>query len=98
MRYGVYFGNKAIADLEVLNIYAAYIILSWIRKNLEGCSDPRIRGQHLMMEDIGHWKYRIGVYRLLVKIEKERILILSITGGADRHADSLWMLGGDRGE
>ena len=57
------------------------LIISWIRKNLEGCSDPRIHGKGLTANRSGEWRYRIGDYRLISHIQDDRVVILILEIG-----------------
>lgn len=41
--------------------------------------DPRQRGHALVGDYVGHWRYRIGNYRVIAKIEDGRMVIISIT-------------------
>lgn len=58
--------------------------LSWIEKNLEGCSNPRQHGKALAGNLSGQWRYRIGDYRLIVLIEDDRLVITALTVGHRR--------------
>jgi mRNA interferase RelE/StbE len=51
-------------------------IVSWIDKNLVGTGDPRRNGKALAGEFAGVWRYRIGDFRILAKIEDKRLVIL----------------------
>ena len=52
------------------------MILGWVRKNLEGCENPRQHGKGLTANRSGQWRYRIGDYRLIAEIHEDRIVIL----------------------
>ena len=80
MKYTVEFTQRALKDLKKLDCSTASLILGWIRKNLEGCENPRVHGKGLSANRIGQWRYRVGDYRLIAEIEdnKIRILILNI--------------------
>ena len=60
------------------------LILGWIRKNLEGCEDPRIHGKGLTANHSGEWRYRVGDYRIIAEIKDEKILILVLNIGHRR--------------
>ena len=60
MIYHVEFSKEALKTLKKLDKYTSLLIISWIRKNLEGCSDPRIHGKGLTANRSGEWRYRIG--------------------------------------
>lgn len=61
--------------------YTAAMLLGWIRKNLEGCEDPRQHGKGLTANRSGQWRYRIGDYRLLAEIQEEKVVILVLQVG-----------------
>ena len=82
--YRVLFTDAAKKKLKKLDKNTAKLILAWIRKNLEGCSDPRAYGKALRADPQGQWRYRIGDYRLLAEIEDDKIIILIINIGHRR--------------
>ncbi len=76
MNYHVKFTECARRELKKLDRYTATMIMGWIRKNLEGCTDPRQHGKGLTANRSGEWRYRVGDYRLLAEIQDGKILIL----------------------
>lgn len=84
MTYRVEFTKEALRELKKLDRHTALFITAWIRKNLEGCSDPRRFGKGLTANRSGQWRYRIGDYRLIADIQDERILILILNLGHRR--------------
>lgn len=81
MSYHVIFSTAAKKQLKKLDKHTAAIILAWIRKNLEGCSDPRAHGKGLTANRSGQWRYRIGDYRLIADISDEKVTIMIVTVG-----------------
>lgn len=84
MSYHVEFTSEALKQLKKLNPYTAAFILGWIRKNLEGCADPRQHGKGLTANRSGQWRYRVGDYRLIAEIEDDRVVILILSVGHRR--------------
>jgi len=82
--YHVVFTEKAKKEFTKLDRYTAAMILGWIRKNLEGCTNPRLHGKALTGDLRDRWRYRIGDYRLLATIEDDKILILILRVGHRR--------------
>jgi len=82
--YRVLFTDAAKKKLKKLDKNTAKLILAWIRKNLEGCDDPRVYGKALRANHLGQWRYRIGDYRLIAESEDEKIIILIINIGHRR--------------
>ena len=81
MRYHVEFSQRALKDIKKLDKSTAALILGWIRKNLEGCENPRIHGKGLTANHSGEWRYRVGDYRLLAEIQDGKLIILMLTVG-----------------
>lgn len=84
MIYHVEFTETAKHELEKFDKYTAAMILGWIRKNLEGCDDPRRHGKGLTANRSGQWRYRIGNYRILAEIQDGKVLILILSVGHRR--------------
>lgn len=84
MKYKVEFTEKALKQLKKMDRHTAALILGWIRKNLEGCENPRQHGKGLTADKSGQWRYRVGDYRLLAEIEDDRIVILILSVGHRR--------------
>ena len=50
-------------------------IKEFIHENLEDCENPRLNGKALTGNLRGNWRYRVGDYRIIAKIEDEKVLI-----------------------
>lgn len=81
MIYRVKFTERALKQLKKLDKYTAKLILAWIQKNLEGCSNPRQHGKSLIADMRGQWRYRVGNYRLIAEISDNTVTILIINIG-----------------
>ena len=75
MSYKVILSEEVVAALKKMDKVMAARIYSWIRKNLEGCENPRRTGKALVGNHSGEWRYRIGDYRLLARIEDDVVTI-----------------------
>lgn len=84
MKYKVLFTERARKDLKKMNKTISALILSWVRKNLEDCENPRQHGKSLVGDKSGQWRYRVGDYRLLAEIRDNEIVILILTVGHRR--------------
>ena len=84
MGFKVAFTKEALKSLKKLDKGIARLITSWIRKNLEGCTDPRAHGKGMDANHSRQWRYGIGDYRLLCEIQDEQILILILEIGHRR--------------
>ena len=83
-KYTVEFTKEALHQLKKLDKYTAMMIVAWVRKNLEGCENPRQHGKGLTANRSGQWRYRIGDYRLIAEIQDSRIVILILNVGHRR--------------
>ena len=81
MSYHVEFTKAALRDLKKLDRRTAAMITGWIRKNLEGCENPRQHGKGLTANRSGQWRYRVGDYRILADIQDDKIVILILNAG-----------------
>ncbi len=84
MIYHVDFTEQAKKQLKKLDKHTVLLITAWIRKNLEGCSNPRQHGKGLTANRSGQWRYRIGDYRLIANISDEKVTILVLEIGHRR--------------
>ena len=83
-KYTVEFTKEALRQLKKLDKYTAMMIVAWVRKNLEGCENPRQHGKGLTSNRSGQWRYRVGDYRLIAEIQDSRIVILILNVGHRR--------------
>jgi mRNA interferase RelE/StbE len=79
--YEVKLSARAKKNLKKLDKAVARSVTNWIEKNLVGCSNPRIKGKQMSASHNEKWRYRIGDYRLNVKVQDEELIILAITIG-----------------
>ncbi len=73
--YKVYYSEKARKQLKKMDKQVARLVLAYVRKNLEDCENPRNLGKALQGNLGDKWRYRVGDYRIIAKIEDEKILI-----------------------
>lgn len=81
MEYQIVFTNEAKKQIKKIDRHIASLIIGWIEKNLQGCTNPRHYGKSLLGNKSGQWRYRIGDYRLICKIQDKEIIILVLSIG-----------------
>ena len=59
-------------------------IKKWIDSHLVNANEPRDYGKPLVGNLKGYWRYRIGDYRLLAKIEDNKLIIIMVNIGHRR--------------
>ncbi|SHJ90290.1 mRNA interferase RelE/StbE [Dethiosulfatibacter aminovorans DSM 17477] len=84
MKYNVEYTKNALKQLKKLDRQTTSFILSFIEKRLIGCDNPRQFGKALQGNMNDKWRYRVGDYRILAKIEDERVIITVIEIGHRR--------------
>lgn len=84
MKYTVTFTKEALKQLKKMDKASAALILGWIRKNLEGCDNPRIHRKGLTANRSGQWRYRVGDYRIIAEIYDDKVVILVLNIGHRR--------------
>ena len=84
MIYHVEFTKYALREIKKIDKATASLIIGWIRKNLEGCENPRIHGKGLTADKTGQWRYRVGDYRIIAQIQDEKVTILVVNIGHRR--------------
>lgn len=71
-------------EFKKLDRYTQRMIKGWIDKNLVGEENPRRHGKGSVANRSGHWRYRIGDYRLICEIDDGRLVILALSVGHRR--------------
>ncbi len=84
MSFKVELSKSAKKDLKKLDIRTSTLIINWLRKNLEGCTNPRQHGKALVGNHSGKWRYRVGDYRIIADILDDKIVILVLNVGHRR--------------
>ncbi len=79
--YSVKITDKAMKALMKMDKQIARLILAWIEKNLEGTTNPRLRGKGLVGDKSGVWRYRVGNYSFLAHIDDHGLLVLLVDFG-----------------
>ncbi|MEG1753003.1 MAG: type II toxin-antitoxin system RelE/ParE family toxin [Christensenella sp.] len=78
MSFKIKFTEQALKQLKKFDKQTASLITGWLRKNIEGCSNPRQHGKGLTANRSGQWRYRIGDYRIIAEIQDEKITVLVV--------------------
>lgn len=75
----VEFDRDAARDLRKLGKPAQREILRYLRERIATSSDPRRFGKAMTGDMKGLWRYRVADYRMVVKIEDDRFIVLVLT-------------------
>jgi mRNA interferase RelE/StbE len=82
MAWKIEFSPAADRELSKLDAQHARRILKFLHERLARLDDPRGVGKALQGSLLGEfWKYRVGDYRLICKIEDDRVVVLVLRIG-----------------
>ena len=76
--YKVELSAAARRKLKKLDSATQERIVNWLEKKLDGCENPRLHGKALSGEWHGFWRYRVDDYRIIAKIEDDKIIIFVV--------------------
>jgi mRNA interferase RelE/StbE len=85
MAYSVELAEGVDRELDKLDAQHRKRILNFLNERVAKLDDPRSIGQALRGSRLGEfWKYRVGDYRLICRIEDDRLLVLVLRLGHRR--------------
>jgi mRNA interferase RelE/StbE len=85
MAWNVELAASADRELSKLDAQHARRILKFLHQRLAKLANPRSFGKALHGSELGgFWKYRVGDYRLICKIEDDRLIVLVLRIGHRR--------------
>ena len=86
MAWAIEFHPDAAKELKKLGRKAAARIVETLETRIASLDDPRTLGAPLKGEHEGYWRWRIGDYRVIARIEDEKITILVVRVAHRREA------------
>lgn len=85
MAWKVEMSPGADRDIDRLDHQHAHRILRFIFQRLAGIEDPRSIGEALVGKQFGEfWRYRVGDYRILCKLQDMRLVVVVVRVGHRR--------------
>jgi mRNA interferase RelE/StbE len=84
LAWTIEFLPQAAKELRKLARQVAARIITTLEERIAPLDDPRSLGSALAGEHAGFWRWRIGDYRVVARIEDERVLILVVRVGHRR--------------
>ncbi|HLW82274.1 MAG TPA: type II toxin-antitoxin system RelE/ParE family toxin [Candidatus Acidoferrales bacterium] len=82
MAWSVELAESAARELGKLDLRHRKAILKSLNERLAKLDNPRSIGKALHGSKLGEfWKYRVGDYRLISKIEDNRLIVLALRLG-----------------
>lgn len=84
MAWKIEFAPDAAKELKKLGRAEAGRIIRTLEERIAVQDDPRTLGASLTGEHSGYWRWRIGDYRVVARIEDDRVVILVVRVGHRR--------------
>ena len=81
MIWKIEFDSDVVKDLRKLGHTAQKRIITFLKEKIATDHDPRVHGTALTGNLIGLWRYRVGDYRVISKIEDDVYTVLVIKVG-----------------
>jgi mRNA interferase RelE/StbE len=82
MAWKIEFSVAADRELSKLDAQHSRRVLKFLHERVGKLDDPRTIGKALQGSHLGEfWKYRVGDYRLICKIEDDRLIVLVLQVG-----------------
>ena len=78
MAWAIEFLPAAAKELKALDRTVAARIVRTLEERIAGADDPRALGAPLTGDHAGFWRWRIGDYRVVARIEDERVTVLVV--------------------
>ena len=78
MKYKLMYSEKAQKQLNRLDYSIKSKILKYIDQNLFNTNNPKKFGKALRYNLKGFWRYRVENYRIIAKIEEDKLVILIV--------------------
>jgi mRNA interferase RelE/StbE len=80
----VEFDDRARRELRKLDVTTQQAILRYLRERIAAAGDPRRFGRPLRRNLAGLWRYRVSDYRLICRLEENRLVVLVLQVGHRR--------------
>lgn len=81
MTWSIEWDDRARKELRKLDSSVQKEILSYLRIRIAGSENPRLFGQSLTGNKSGLWRYRVGNYRIICRIEDGTLVVFVIGVG-----------------
>ena len=81
MTWNIKWDDRARKELRKLDSPIQKEILNYLRIRIADSENPRIFGQTLSGNKAGLWRYRIGNYRIICRIEDHTLVVLVLGVG-----------------
>lgn len=81
MTWNIEWDDRARKELRRLDFPIQKEILSYLRIRIAESDNPRVFGQSLSGNKVGLWRYRVGDYRIICRIEDDTLVVFVVGVG-----------------
>ena len=78
MAWTIEFLPEAVKELKKLDRSVARRIITTLEERITTLDNPRTLGSALTGDHAGYWRWRIGDYRVVARIEDDRVVIIVV--------------------
>lgn len=79
------FDNRALRELRKVDRPNQQMIFAYLEERIAGDEDPRRFGKPLRANLAGLWRYRVGDYRIVCRIQDNELIVLVLAIGHRRN-------------
>ena len=84
MVWPIEFTATARKQLQSMDRHSQKRILDYLTERIDGCKNPRHFGEPLVANLAGLWRYRVGDYRIICRIQDDILVVLVLSIGLRR--------------
>jgi len=84
LAWGIEWSDGAIKDLKSLDPKSVRRIRDFLVQRVAALGTPRHVGEPLVGNFKGFWRYRVGSYRVVCRLEDDRLVVFVVTIGHRR--------------
>lgn len=81
MAWIVEWDERAVREVRKLEPQMQRSIIKYLRERISTDEDPRRFGKPLLADMSGVWRYRVGDYRIVCRIEDHEVVVLVLAVG-----------------
>jgi mRNA interferase RelE/StbE len=75
------FDRRFERDLSKLDRSIQQKIVTYLEQRVAAATDPKAFGKALSHELAGHWRYRVGDYRIICRFEDDKLIVIAVAVG-----------------
>ena len=85
MAWKIEWDERAVRNARKLDVQTRQNIIRYLRERINTDEDPRRFGKPLLADMSGLWRYRVGDYRIVCRIEDDKMVVLILAVGHRRN-------------